>query len=55
MSFDKNSTNRAAVASLILGRVVYGINWWNIAAVFSLIASEFQQDISGLGVVTAAF
>ncbi len=55
MSFDKNSTNRAALASLILGRVVYAINWMNIAAVFSLIASEFQQDISGLGVVTAAF
>ena len=55
MSFDKNSTNRAALASLILGRVVYAINWLNIAAVFSLIASEFQQDISGLGVVTAAF
>ena len=55
MSFDKTSTNRAAMASLILGRVVYAINWVNMAAVFSLIASEFQQDISGLGVVTAAF
>ena len=55
MSFDKNSTNRAAIASLILSRVVYAINWWNIAAVFFLIASEFQQDISGLGVVTASF
>jgi MFS family permease len=43
------------MASLILGRVVYAINWVNMAAVFSLIASEFQQDISGLGVVTAAF
>jgi MFS family permease len=43
------------MASLILGRVVYAINWLNIAAIFSLIASEFQQDISGLGVVTAAF
>jgi len=55
VSFDKNSTNRAAIASLILSRVVYAINWWNIAAVFFLIASEFQQDISGLGVVTASF
>ena len=43
------------MASLILGRVVYAINWLNMAAVFSLIAFEFQQDISGLGVVTAAF
>lgn len=55
MSFDKNSTNRAAVASLILSRVVYAMNWLNIASIFYLIASEFQQDISGLGVVTAAF
>ena len=43
------------MASLILGRVVYAINWVNLAVVFSLVASEFQQDISGLGVVTAAF
>ena len=55
VSFERNSTNRAAMASLILGRVVYAINWLNIAAVFSLIASEFQLDISGLGVVTATF
>jgi MFS family permease len=43
------------MASLILGRIVYAINWVNIAVIFSLIASEFQQNISGLGVVTAAF
>ena len=55
MSSDKNSTNRAALASLILGRVVYAINWLNIAAIFSLIAYEFQQDISGLGLITATF
>jgi MFS family permease len=47
--------NRAAITALVLGRVVYAINWYNMAAVFSLIASEFKQDVSGLGLVTAAF
>jgi MFS family permease len=55
MKFDKNIANRAAIASLILGRVVYAINWVNIAVVFSPIASEFQLDVSGLGLVMAAF
>jgi MFS family permease len=47
--------NRAAVTSLVLGRVVYAINWYNVAAVFSLIASELRQNVSGLGYVTSAF
>jgi MFS family permease len=51
----EGQVNRVAVTSLILGRIVYAINWYNIAAVFSLIASELNQNVSGLGVVTAAF
>jgi MFS family permease len=51
----KGTNNRAAVASLILGRVVYAINWYNMAAIFSSVASELKQNVSGLGVVTAAF
>jgi MFS family permease len=47
--------NRAAVTSLVLGRVVYAVNWYNVAAVFSLIASELRQNVSGLGYVTSAF
>jgi len=47
--------NRAAVVSLILGRVVYAINWYNVAAVFALTASELNQNVSGLGYVTSAF
>jgi len=52
---NKNTINHAAITSLILGRIVYAINWFNMAAVFSFIASEFQQDVSGLGLVTATF
>jgi MFS family permease len=46
---------RAAFGSLFLGRIVYAVNWFNLAAVFSLIASELNQDVSGLGLVTATF
>ncbi len=55
MTIVKNRTNNSGIAILIFGRVVNAINWLNIATVFSLIASEFKQDISGLGLVTATF
>jgi len=55
LGLHKNRVNGVAVTSLILGRIVYAINWYSIAAVFSLIASELKQDVSGLGLVTAAF
>ena len=47
--------NHIALTSLILGRVIYAVNWYNMAAVFSLVALELKQDVSGLGFVTAAF
>ncbi len=47
--------NRGAVASLILGRIVYAVNWYSMATVFVLTARELNQDVSGLGLVTAAF
>jgi MFS family permease len=55
VSLQKGTINRAAVVSLILGRVVYAINWYNMAAIFSLVSSELKQNVSGLGFVTAAF
>ena len=47
--------NRIALASLILGRIVYAVNWYSLAAVFSFTASELNQNVSGLGLVTAMF
>jgi MFS family permease len=38
-----------------LGRVVYAVNWYSLAAVFSFTASELNQNVSGLGLVTATF
>jgi MFS family permease len=55
MSMRRGAVNRAAVASLILGRVVYAVNWYSLAAVFSFTASELNQNVSGLGLVTATF
>jgi MFS family permease len=45
----------AAVLSLILARILYTVNWFNIASTFYLMAIEFKQDVSMLGLVTAWF
>lgn len=55
MGLHEGTVNRVALISLILGRVVYAVNWYSMAAVFSLVAVELKQDVSGLGFVTAAF
>jgi MFS family permease len=47
--------NRGAVSSLILSRTVYAVNWYNVASVFAFIAFDFDQNISGLGILTASF
>jgi MFS family permease len=51
----QGKVNGVAVTSLVLNRIVYALNWYSVATVFSLIASEMKQNVSGLGVVTAAF
>jgi MFS family permease len=45
----------SASSSLIIARIVYGINWFNLAAIFPLVALEFNKDVSLLGSVSAAF
>ena len=45
----------SASSSLIFARIVYGINWFNVAAIFPLVALAFNKDISLLGSVSAAF
>ena len=51
----KGIINRGAVASLIISRTIYAINWYNMASIFVLIAPDFKQNISGLGLVTGSF
>ena len=47
--------NRNAIASLILARVIYAVNWYNMGSIFSLIALDFNENIAGLGIVTGSF
>ncbi len=51
----RSISNRGAVASLVFSRVIYAVNWYNVAAVFAFMAHDFGQDVSGLGFVTASF
>jgi MFS family permease len=55
MNTQSGAINRSAVASLILGRIIYAVNWYSLAAVFSFTASELNQNVSGLGLATATF
>ena len=50
-----SSSDAEASFSLIVARIVYGINWFNISAIFPLIALEFEKDVSLLGSMAAAF
>ena len=45
----------SASSSLIIARIVYGINWFNVAAIFPLVALEFNKDVSLLGFMSGAF
>ena len=49
------SADASASFSLIIARIVYGINWFNLSAIFPLIALEFSKDVSLLGSISAAF
>ena len=49
------SRNVAASSSIIIARIFYGVNWFNVAAIFPLISMDFGQDISLLGSISAAF
>ena len=47
--------DRKSTYSLIFTRVIYAVNWYNIASLFSQMAADLHQNISGLGLITAAF
>ncbi len=40
---------------MLLARIIYAINWFNIASIFSHIASDFKQDVTSLGLLTTGF
>ena len=46
---------RNSVASLIVARIVYAINWLNVGAIFYLMAPDLHSGLSGLGILSASF
>jgi MFS family permease len=46
---------KKAVISLMLARIFYTVNWFNIPSIFFFIAVDFDRDISVLGLITASF
>ena len=47
--------DRDAFASLFFSRAVYAINWYNVAALYTFIAKDFDLNVSGLGIASASF
>ena len=47
--------NGRAVTALILTRLIYAVNWYNFAAVFTLIARDLNQNVAGLGAAVGSF
>ncbi|HEU5120638.1 MAG TPA: MFS transporter [Candidatus Nitrosocosmicus sp.] len=43
------------VFSIVLARILYAVNWFNISSIFYLILLDFDQDISMLGLITSGF
>ena len=46
---------KVATFSLLLARIIYAVNWFNIASIFYLIALDFKEDIAMLGIISASF
>lgn len=43
------------VTAIVFARILYAINWFNIASIFYLIVEDFKQDISMLGLISTSF
>jgi MFS family permease len=46
---------KVATFSLLFARIIYTVNWFNIASIFYLIALDFREDIATLGIISASF
>ena len=51
----RNVAHRGAFWSLIVARVVYAVNWYNIASIFAPMAIELKTGVSGLGILASSF
>src|SRR5919108_4060689 len=55
MNSTRQSYINIQVLSVLLARVLYSTNWFNIGSVFFLMAVDLKQNISMLGLVTSSF
>jgi len=47
--------NPGAFTTLVVARIIYAANFYNIAAVFTLIAADFNDNVAGLGLLSSGF
>lgn len=51
----RRSTISSGTISLLIARIIYAINWFNIGSLFPFISREFNQDVSYLGQLSGFF
>ena len=51
----RRSTISSGTTSLLIARIIYAINWFNIGSLFPFISKEFNQDVSYLGQLSGFF
>src|SRR5215472_12604799 len=54
-SVQKEEGTASAVASLVVARIVYAINWLNVANIFYLMRANIGGGVNGLGILNSSF
>jgi MFS family permease len=52
---NRRSTISSGTITLLIARIIYAINWFNIGSLFPFISKEFNQDVSYLGQLSGFF
>ena len=52
---NRRSDISSGTISLLIARIIYAINWFNIGSLFTFISKEFNQDVSYLGQLSGFF
>lgn len=52
---NRRSAISSGTISLLIARIIYAINWFNIGSLFLFISKEFNQDVSYLGQLSGFF
>jgi MFS family permease len=52
---NRSTTISSGTISLLIARIIYAINWFNIGSLFPFISKEFNQDVSYLGQLSGFF